>query len=60
MRAFKKVRAMKDGTYKPLFIDKTKPFIFGEWMESECHPTPGFAPRSIHGDIKTGEGCDGG
>ena len=46
---YKKVRAMRDGTFKPLFIDKTKPFIFNGWQKSEYHPTNGFAPRSING-----------
>ena len=46
---YKKVRALKDGKYYPLFIDNKKPFEFGEWMRSEYHPTKGFAPRSING-----------
>lgn len=60
MTYYKKVRKMKDGSLKPLFINKTKPFILNEWQKSEYHPTKGFAPRSIHGNIETGEGCDGG
>lgn len=47
MIVYKKVRALKDGNYYPLFIDKKKPFLFGEWMEAGFHPTPGFAPRSL-------------
>lgn len=46
---YKKVRVLKDGKYYPLFIDNKKPFEFGEWMQSEYHPTKGFAPRSING-----------
>lgn len=57
---YKKVRILKDGNCYPLFIDKKKPFVFGEWMKAEFHPTKGFAKRSIHGDIQTGVGCDGG
>lgn len=49
MLVYKKVRVLKDGNYYPLFIDNKKPFIFGEWMRSEYHPTKGFAPRSING-----------
>lgn len=34
MIVYKKVRVLKDGNYYPLFIDKTKPFEFGEWMKA--------------------------
>jgi len=37
---------MKDGTIKPLFINKTKPIQVGVWLEAEHHPTKGFADRS--------------
>lgn len=50
MIVYKKVRQLKDGNYYPLFIDKKRPFVFGEWMESEYHPTNGFAARSIGTD----------
>lgn len=43
---YKKVRVLKNGFY-PLFIGKTKPFRFGEWMKAEYLPTSGFAPRSL-------------
>lgn len=46
---YKKVRVLKDGKCYPLFIDKTKPFLFNEWMHCEFHPTKGFSPRSING-----------
>lgn len=49
MKVYKKVRVLKDGKCYPLFIDKTKPFEFGEWMHAEFHPTKGFAPRSLNG-----------
>jgi len=47
MIVYKKVRVLKDENYYPLFIDKKKPFKFGEWMKAGYHPTPGFAPRSL-------------
>lgn len=47
MIVYKKVRQLKDGNYYPLFIDKRRPFVFGEWMKSEFHPTKGFAERSL-------------
>lgn len=49
MKVFKKVRIKSDGNCYPLFIDKQKPFVFGEWMQAEFHPTKGFAPRSLNG-----------
>lgn len=49
MKVYKKVRQLKDGNLYPLFIDKTKPFVFGEKMRAEFHPTNGFAPRSLNG-----------
>lgn len=55
MKVYKKVRIKADGKCYPLFIDKTKPFVFGEWMKSEFHPTKGFAPRSIGKDENGGE-----
>ena len=50
MIVYKKVRLMKDGTLKPLFIGKDKPFTIGEWQHCEYIPTKGFAPRSISTD----------
>ena len=44
---YKKVRLLKDGKCYPLFIDKKKPFLFGEWMKAEYCPTKGFLPRSL-------------
>jgi len=49
MTVYKLVKIKKDGNTYPLFIDKNKPFRFGEWMKAEYHPTKGFAPRSING-----------
>ena len=39
------LRMKKDGKVYPLFIDKTTPTKFGEWLPAECHPTKGFAVR---------------
>lgn len=50
MIVYKKVRQMKDGTLKPLFIGKDKPFEIGKWQHCEYIPTKGFAPRSISTD----------
>ena len=50
MIVYKKVRILKDGNAYPLFIDKKKPFVFGEWMHAEYCPTKGFAPRSLGKD----------
>ena len=47
MTVYKKVRLMKDGSLKPLFIGKDKPFVFGQWMHCEFIPTKGFAERSV-------------
>lgn len=45
-RGFKLFRKMKDGSYSPLFINKSlRMTINGEWLESEYHPTKGFATR---------------
>ena len=45
MRAYKLIRQLKDGKYYPLFIGKTKEYVFGEWLQAECIPTKGFAVR---------------
>ena len=50
MIVYKKVRQMKDGTLKPLFIGKDKPSELGKWQHCEYIPTKGFAPRSISTD----------
>lgn len=51
---YKKVRKGKDGKLYPLFIDKHREFVIGEWMQCEFHPTKGFAERSIDSDVKIG------
>lgn len=50
MKIYKKVRQLNNGEVKPLFIGKTKPFKFGEWMHCEYIPTNGFMERSIGKD----------
>lgn len=55
MIVWKKVRILKDGNAYPLFIDKKKPFLIGEWMHAEYHPTKGFAPRSLGKDADGNE-----
>lgn len=55
MIVWKKVRILKDGNAYPLFIDKKKPFLIGEWMHAEYHPTKGFAPRSLGKDAEGNE-----
>lgn len=46
MRAYKLFRRLKDGQLYSLFIHKTVPLPFNEWMEAECYPTKGFAVRT--------------
>ena len=57
MTVYKLVRIKKDGNCYPLFIDKNKPFRFGEWMQCEYHPTKGFAERSIDDNNTGGWHC---
>jgi len=45
MKAYKLVRQLKSGKLTPLFINKSKGIEFGKWLDSECHPTKGFAVR---------------
>lgn len=45
MKAYKLVRKAKDGKLYPLFIDRKRPYIFGEKRMAEYIPTKGFAPR---------------
>lgn len=53
MKVYKLVRQLKDGSLRPLFIGKTKPFVIGQKMHCEYLPTKGFAPRSVD-DSQTG------
>jgi hypothetical protein len=45
MIAYKLVRLMADGSYAPLFINKTQRLPVGHWLEAGDHPTKGFAHR---------------
>ena len=36
---------MADGTYSPLFINKSMRIPFGVWLDAEAHDTKGFAFR---------------
>ena len=45
MIAYKLVRKGKDGNLYPLFIDRNRPYVFGEHRIAEYIPTKGFAPR---------------
>ena len=46
MKAYKLFRRLKDGQLYSLFIHKTVPRPFDQWMEAECYPTKGFAVRT--------------
>jgi hypothetical protein len=45
MIAYKLFRKLKDGSLAPLFINKRQRISKGIWLDSECHPTKGFAVR---------------
>lgn len=45
MIAYKLFREMKDGRISPLFINKKLRLDIGVWLNSEFHPTKGFAER---------------
>ena len=45
MKAYKLVRIMKDNSLSSLFIGKRNRLPIGEWLQSECIPTKGFAVR---------------
>lgn len=57
MKVYKLVRKLKDGSLKPLFIGKDKPFVIGEKMKCEYLPTKGFAPRSVDDNQSGGWHC---
>lgn len=44
MKAYK-LLSYKDGKLYPLFISKHTETPVGVWLQSECHPTAGFAVR---------------
>jgi len=43
--AYKLFRQLKSGEITSLFINRQQKLNIGEWMESENHPTTGFAIR---------------
>lgn len=43
--AYKLLRVRKDGTLGPLFINRKQVIPVGVWLESEDHPTKGYARR---------------
>jgi len=45
VRAFKLLRHRRDGSYGPLFIDRSRVINTGVWLKAESVPTPGFAFR---------------
>ena len=45
MIAYKLFRVRQDGSLGSLFINRRRRLPIGEWMESECIPTKGFAVR---------------
>jgi len=45
MIAYKLCRELRDGSISSLFINRSTPLKFNEWMEAENHPTKGFAVR---------------
>jgi hypothetical protein len=45
MICYKLVRKLRDGSLSPLFINKKLRLPFNVWLNSEFHPTRGFAVR---------------
>lgn len=45
MIAYKLLRKRKNGTLGPLFINRKQVIPIGEWLQSESHPTKGYALR---------------
>lgn len=45
MIAYKLLKLRKDGSLGPLFINARQRVPVGEWLQSEDHPTKGFAHR---------------
>ena len=42
---YKLVHRRKDGTLGPLYINRKQRITVGEWLNSEYHPTKGYAKR---------------
>lgn len=45
MIGFKLVRKMKDGSLRPLFIERTRELPVGVWLEANDVPTKGYKHR---------------
>jgi hypothetical protein len=45
MIGYKLFRKRKDGTYGPLFINRSQKILQGETYHAEDHPTKGYAYR---------------
>lgn len=45
MRAYKLLKKRRDGSLGPLFINASQRIPIGTWLESEDHPTKGYAHR---------------
>lgn len=45
MIGYKLVRKLKDGSYRPLFIERTRELPVGQWIEANDVPTPGYKHR---------------
>jgi len=45
MKAYKLLKQRRDGSLGPLFINVKQKIPIGDWLESECHPTKGYAVR---------------
>jgi len=45
MIAYKLLTRRADGSLGPLFINRKQRVPIGEWLEAECHPTPGYQVR---------------
>lgn len=45
MKAYKLLKKRRDGSLGPLFINASQHIPIGKWLESEDHPTKGYAHR---------------
>lgn len=45
MIGYKLVRKLKDGTLKPLFIERTRALPVGKWLPAHKVPTKGYKER---------------
>ena len=45
MKAYKLFRLKSNGEITSLFINKSEPITFNQWLEAKLYPTEGFAVR---------------